>query len=202
MNVRTLGTIALIAGFVTPSLYAHCDTMNGPVVIAARQALESGDLTPALKWIPPASEAELRAAFARTLQVRAGGAAARDLADSYFFETLVRLHRAGEGEPYTGLKPATEVDPAVAAADQALQRGSPDALLSIVTENVGAEIRHRFENASRARKTAGQSVEAGRRYVAAYVALMHYLEQVDQAGAGHAAEHEIRAARVVSKRFP
>jgi hypothetical protein len=156
--------------------------MNGPVVAAARQALESGDLTPALKWIPQASEAELRTAFARTLQVRAAGPAAKDLADSYFFETLVRLHRAGEGEAYTGLKPATEVDPAVAAADQALQRGSPDALVRAMTDKIAAEIRQRFENASRARKTADQSVDAGRHYVAAYIRLMHYLERVDQAG--------------------
>ena len=142
-----------------------------------------------LKWIPKASEAEVRAAFARTLQVRAGGAAARGLADSYFFETLVRLHRAGEGEPYTGLKPATELDPAVAAADQALQRGSPDALVRAITQEVAAQIRQRFESVSRARKTADQSVEAGRQYVAAYVGFMHYLEQVEQAGSGHPEEH-------------
>ncbi len=190
MNARILASIALTAGLglVAPSLNAHCDTMNGPVVAAARQALESGDLTPALKWIPKASEAEARDAFARTLQVRAVGAAARDLADSYFFETLVRLHRAGEGEPYTGLKPATEVDPAVAAADQALQRGSPDALVRAITEDVATEIRQRFESVSRARKAADQSVEAGRQYVAAYVGLMHYLEQLDQAGSGHPEE--------------
>ncbi len=190
MNARTLGAIALMAGLgmLAPSLNAHCDTMNGPVVAAARQALASGNLTPALKWIPKASEPEARAAFARSLQVRASGGAARELADSYFFETLVRLHRAGEGEPYKGLKPATEVDPAVAAADQALQHGSPDALIRGVTEKAGAEIRQRFESVSRARKTADQSVEAGRQYVAAYVDLMHYLERVDQAGSGHPEE--------------
>ena len=190
MNARILTIITLMAGLsmVLPSLNAHCDTINGPVVVAARQALASGDLTPVLKWIPQASEAEIRAAFARTLQVRAAGPAARDLADSYFFETLVRLHRAGEGEPYTGLKPATDVYPTVAAADQALQRGAPDALIRAMTEEVTTEIRRRFESVSRARKTADQSVEAGRKYVAAYVALMHYLEQVDQAGSGQPEE--------------
>lgn len=190
MNVRLIGPIVVMAGFgmVAPSLNAHCDTMNGPVVTAARHALASGDLTPALKWIPKASEDELRAAFARTMQVRAASPAARGLADSYFFETLVRLHRAGEGEPYTGLKPATEVDPAVAAADQALQRGSPDALVRAITEKVVAEIRQRFENVARAGKTADQSVEAGRQYVAAYVGLMHYLEQLDLADSGHPEE--------------
>ena len=98
MNTRILGGVALMTalGMVAPSLNAHCDTMNGPVVASARQALESGDLTPVLKWIPQTSEAEARAAFARTLQVRAASPAARELADFYFFETLVRLHRTGE----------------------------------------------------------------------------------------------------------
>jgi hypothetical protein len=27
------------------------------------------------------------------------------LADTHFFETVVRLHRLGEGESFTGLKP-------------------------------------------------------------------------------------------------
>jgi hypothetical protein len=191
MNTRTLAAVTLMAGMsmAAPSLNAHCDTMNGPVVAAARQALKAGDLTPALKWIPQASEPELRAAFGRTMQVRAASPAARELADSYFFETLVRLHRAGEGEPYTGLKSATEVDPAVASADQALQHGSPVALVRAMTEQVGAEIQQRFDRVSRASKTADQSVDAGRQYVAAYVALMHYLERVDQAGGEHAEEH-------------
>jgi hypothetical protein len=191
MNARILGAIALMAGLgvAAPPLNAHCDTMNGPVVAAARQVLESGDLTPALKWIPKASEPELRAAFGRTMQVRTASPAARELADFYFFETLVRLHRAGEGEPYTGLKPATEVDPAVAAADQVLQHGSPVALVRAITEKVGAEIQQRFDRVSRASKTADRSVDAGRQYVAAYVSLMHYLEQVDQAGSGHPEEH-------------
>ncbi|MDE2466796.1 MAG: hypothetical protein KGO02_24230, partial [Alphaproteobacteria bacterium] len=110
---------------------------------------------------------------------------AKDLADSYFFETVVRLHRAGEGEPYTGLKPATAVDPNVAAADQALQTGSPDALVKSITAQVNAEILRRFELVEETRKQADQSVEAGRKYVAAYVRLMQYLEQVDEAAKGH-----------------
>jgi len=85
---------------------AHCDTLNGPVVTAARVALQRGDVTPVLKWVKSTEEREVRDAFRRTMAVRGASAEARDLADLYFFETLVRLHRQGEGEPYTGLKPA------------------------------------------------------------------------------------------------
>ena len=85
---------------------AHCDTEDGPVVSDAKAALTSGDVTPVLKWVRPADEPEIRTAFATTLAVRGNGDASRKLADRWFFETLVRVHRAGEGAPYTGLKPA------------------------------------------------------------------------------------------------
>jgi len=197
MNIRTLRSIAVVAALAFNAklpLSAHCDTMNGPVVVAARAALESGDVAPVLKWVLKESESEVRSALARTLKVRTAGREARELADSFFFETVVRLHRAGEGEPYNGLKAGTEVDPAVAAADEALRNGSPDALVSIMTEKVSAEIRQRFERASRARRRAEQSVEAGRQYVAAYVDLMHYLEHVDTASGRHEEEHNTRGA--------
>ena len=179
-----VGTLAMLS-LVSTSASAHCDTMDGPVVAAARTALQAGDVTPVLKWIPKQSEPEIRAAFTRTLKVRAGGAEARELADTYFFETLVRLHRAGEGEPYTGLKPAgTPIDPAIAAADQALLKGQADPLVRSMIEQVAAGIRQRFERAAQARRAADAGKGDGREYVAAYVDLMRYLEQVGQAGRG------------------
>lgn len=95
--------------------------MDGPVILAARAALEQKDITPVLKWVQKDDEGQIKAAFTRTLAVRAKGPEARDLADQFFFETLVRIHRAGEGAPYTGLKPAgTPVEPAIEAADKAI----------------------------------------------------------------------------------
>ena len=84
---------------------AHCDGLDGPVVTAARKALESGNVNLVLIWVQKNDEAEIASAFQKTLSVRKLNAQVKDLADTYFFETLVRVHRAGEGEPYTGLKP-------------------------------------------------------------------------------------------------
>src|SRR5687767_11622153 len=91
---------------IAPAAFAHCDWIKGPVVADARTALARADLTPALKWVTAADEAELRRAFDRTLAARATSSEARDVADQWFFETLVRIHRATEGEPFTGLKGA------------------------------------------------------------------------------------------------
>jgi hypothetical protein len=189
-------TLAVVVGITlgaTPA-HAHCDTMNGPVVTAATLALEKGDVTPVLIWVKPEAEAEIRAAFKQTLAVRQAGPQSRDLADRYFFETLVRIHRAGEGAPYTGLKPATTpVEPAVQAADKALDgTGSIDAVVKLVAGDIASGIRQRWQRAEEARKHANDSVEAGRRYVEAYVEYVHYVENLhvaaSPAGSAHAGE--------------
>jgi hypothetical protein len=183
---------------------AHCDTIDGPVVTAAKLALKTGDVTPALKWVRKTDEPEIRVAFVRTLNVRSLSPEAREMADNYFFETLVRVHRAGEGEPYTGLKPAgTEVEPGVAAADKALEVGSADALVKQVTAEVASGIRQRFAHVQEASKDAELGVEAGRQYVAAYVEFIHYVENVHQAMTGTASEvrHESLSIESVVSRF-
>jgi hypothetical protein len=165
--------------------------MDGPVVIAAKAALEQKDITPVLKWVQKSDEAELKAAFTKTLAVRTKGPEARDLADQYFFETLVRVHRAGEGAPYTGLKPAgTPLEPAVAEADKALETGSVDKVAKLVTEDSAAGIRKRFAEVQEKKPHAEHNVEAGRAFVAAYVEYVHYVEGLHQAAQGAAAHHK------------
>jgi len=173
--------------------FGHCDTMDGPVVKDARVALDSKDVSPVLKWIAPDEEGEIRGAFQRALVVRALGPEARELADRFFFETLVRIHREGEGEPYTGLKPAgVEIEPAIAASDKALETGSVDVLVKMVAGEAERGIRERFARAAEARKRMGESIERGRDYVVAYVQFMHYAERLhsDAVSDVSHAEHE------------
>ena len=175
MAAGVVGTIVLGA---SPAA-AHCDTIDGPVVAAAKAALAKGDVTPALVWVKKDDEGEIRTAFAKTSLVRAKGPEARDLADMYFFETLVRVHRQSEGESYAGLKPAgVDSGPAVSGADKALESGSVESLVSQVTESASSGIRERFRRAMETRKHSGDSVEAGRKYVEAYVEFLHYTERL------------------------
>ena len=168
--------IGLLCTALSKNVFAHCDTFDGPVVQTARIALEKGDVTPLLKWVHADDEKEIRVAFQKTLAVRAKGAEAKELADMYFFETLVRIHRAGEGAPYTGLKPGEAVDPAVALADKALESGSVDKLVDVLTKAMANGIRERFRHASKTQKHADDSVAAGREFVEAYVIFTHYVE--------------------------
>jgi hypothetical protein len=184
-HTARLALAACLALVAPRGAAAHCDTLGGPVVADAQ-----GDIGPVLKWVRPADEADIRAAFSEAMAVRGGGPAARALADRYFFETLVRLHRAGEGAPFTGLRPEGEVEPIVLAADRALAAGSPDELVGELSARVAEGIRARFAHAQATRAHAERDVAHGRDWVAAYVELTHYLERLERdstTAAAHAA---------------
>ncbi len=168
--------IGLLCTALSKNAFAHCDTLDGPVVQTARIALEKGDVRPLLKWVQTDDEKKIRVAFQKTLAVRAKGAKAKELADMYFFETLVRIHRVGEGAPYTGLKPGEAIDPAVALADKALESGLVDKLVDVLTKAMANGIRERFQHAIETQKHANDSVAAGREFVEAYVIFTHYTE--------------------------
>jgi len=173
--------LALVLLTLPVPVLAHCDTLDGPVVADARAALAKGDVTQVLKWVQADDEPAIRDAFARAADVRKLGPAARELADTFFFETLVRVHRAGEGAPFTGLKAAGTVAPPIVAADQALADGTVDKLAQKIAEHAGAGVRERFARALAAKKHADESVAAGREYVEAYVTYVHYIEGIVQA---------------------
>ncbi len=200
MTKRLAVLATLLAAALPRPAGAHCDTLDGPVVKTARAALERGQLNPVLAWVRPADEAEIRAAFGRALAVRKLGPQARDLADTSFLETVVRVHRAGEGAPYTGLKPAgQDLGPAVPAADAAIARRSPEEVERILVAAVREGLHRQFERLA-ARPPPGEDVAAGRAWVEAYVPYVHWVEGVHQAataggahgeaaGAGHGAAH-------------
>ena len=180
-HVLMVITVSTACYLLLPRIsWAHCDTTGGPVISEAKVALEKGDITPILKWVKQENEAELRTAFAKTVAVRTRGPEAKELADRYFLETLVRLHRLGEGAPYTGIKDEP-VEPIVGMADKALNDGSADDMIRKISSHMTAAIGEKFRKALGARKSSDTSVEAGRKYVEAYVTYMHFVEGIHAA---------------------
>jgi hypothetical protein len=183
---------ALIAAgvFLPNKIFAHCDGMDGPVIKAAQKALETGNVNLVLIWVIKNDEVEIKKAFQRTLAVRKLNPQARELADMYFFETLVRVHRAGEGQPYTGLKPAgRDLEPAIPTADKAIESGKLEPLLKILTETVQAEVRERFKAVAAHKRFKPDDVEAGREYVEVYVPFVSYIERIYATAKGAAKGH-------------
>lgn len=191
---RQMGLGLFLAVIASPvALWAHCDTLEGPVISTAREALAKGDVTPVLKWVKAADEAAIRAAFDKTAAVRKQSAEAAALVDTWFFETLVRIHRAGEGAPYTGLKSGGVEEPGIAAADHAMASGKVDEVLAETVHPLEATLKAKFERVMALQPHAEHNVEAGREYVEAYVDYVHFAERLASLAAGAAptehAEH-------------
>jgi len=181
--MKALIVVLALLGSLTSSTPARAqpEALDGPVVGAAREALKTGDVSYALVWVRPEHEQEIRAAFSQTVAVRRLGRDARALADRYFFETLVRVHRTGEGQPYTGLIPAgADPGPAITAAERALETGSPSALVSNLTWHVREGVHRRLEYALALRRHRPGDLERGRAYVAAYVELLRYVDEISE----------------------
>ena len=179
---------------VAAPLFAHCDSVTGPVIVDAQKALAARDVTPLLKWVPASAETEIRDAFQRTLTVRAESAAAKEIADRWFFETVVRVHRASEGEPFTGLKGAeVPVEEGIEMADVAIESGSLEKVEAALLAEVSAGLRKRFAAVKEAKKHAEHNVEAGRHFVEAYVSFIHYVERLHQSAtvsSAHGVKHD------------
>lgn len=191
--------LTLTQGAFNPA-QAHCDTLDGPVVKAARQALADGKVDSVLIWVQSGDEEEIKAAFQKALAVRNLSPAAKDLADQFFFETLVRVHRHGEGAPFTGLKPAgADLGPAVPAGDIALETGKIELVEKLLTDAVRAGLHKHFSDTLSKKNFDAADIAAGREYVRAYVEYIHYVEWVYEGATEPSAGHYPEAAEGAHK---
>jgi len=173
-QILTLSTIILMSA--ASPVFSHCDSEDGPIIPAIRTALDNGEITPLLKWITADDEAEIRELFTRVRKLRSQSAEAKEIADQLFIETFVRVHRAGEGAPYTGIRAAGTMPPIFAKLDNALESGSVDALADKIANEVRENIVMRFDRARELSEHQDDSVEAGREFVEAYITYMHFVE--------------------------
>jgi hypothetical protein len=181
-NISRLIAVAAGVGFfalLPARALAHCDGLDGPVVKAAQRALDTRNPALVLIWVQGKDEPEIRKAFEQTLAVRELSPRARELADRFFFETLVRVHRAGEGAPFTGLKPAgRDLSPAIPAADEAVRVGSVEPVRHLLTVAIHERLRHQFGEVMGTKTFEPDDVAAGRAHVKAYVEFIHFVERL------------------------
>jgi len=172
--------------FLSPLVtFAHCDTMDGPVIADAKKAIAQKNVNYILKWIRPQDEAEIKEAFNLIMKVRVLSPEAQKLSDKYLFETLVRVHRTGEGVPYTGVKPSgTPIDEKILAADKSIELGNLTPLKGLVTKDNMPELTKRFNKVMSLKKFDVNNVKAGREYIEAYVQFFHFAEGEEE---GHEA---------------
>lgn len=160
----------------------HCDSLDGPVVVAARHALAVGDVDQILPFVPAEGEEEVRAAFSRVLPLLAGGGDAAEIAQRWFFETVVRVHRAAEHAPYTGLKPAgLDVGPVIPLAEKAVESGDVEQVYQLLAADLHGELGQRLRRVTELAATRTDSVPVARAYVQAMLGFQVYANHVYQA---------------------
>lgn len=178
--LSVLFVVVAVASLAIPQpAEAHCDSEQGPVATAAHQALEKGNVKLILPYVKPEAENELVAAFKQTLAVRKAGGDAKDLADRYFIETAIRLHREGEGAPYTGVTDET-TPKAILIADKSMATGSLDETYNLLDQAMKKGLQEKYDAVVKARAEANKSgtVEAHRERVEAELIFEKYVYEL------------------------
>jgi hypothetical protein len=127
MTRLTAAFFALLAALaISRPASAHCDTTRGPVVTAARAALDAGDPKLVLHWVRPEDEPAIEAAFEHTLGVRALGPEAKALADRYFLRDAGahpprRLAHPDEAATASPARPVSTSHREISAASSAMR---------------------------------------------------------------------------------
>lgn len=176
-NLRTLASGLILMLLSVSITFGHCDTMEGPVIKDAQKAIELNNVNYVLKWVPDKDENIIKEVYSLSMKVRSLNKDAKELADRYFFETLVRIHRNGEGVAYDGVKPAgTPIDDKILAADKSIETGEISELIKILPKSKHKELMKRFDNVMSLKNFDVNNVEAGRKYIEAYVSFFHFAE--------------------------
>lgn len=157
---------------------AHCDSYDGPVIQDALKALEENQVELVYKWISEAQEEEISALFKKTYEFKQKDQEIYQLLEKHFLETLVRLHREGEGAPYTGLKPAGSTKQIITLTDQALLEKDLPTLLKRLNTHIAKVVQEKYDTVAALWEVKDESPEKGRAYVAAYVDYTHTIEAI------------------------
>ena len=188
-EVRTgLVSLSILALWIlsTNVVFAHCDTMDGPLIADARKAMAQNNVNYALKWVSASNESEIRDAFSLVMKVKGLSHEAKELSEKYFFDTLVRIHRAGEGVPFTGVKPSgTLIDKKVLAADKSIETGDLTPLKGMISKDDMPELTERFKKVMSLKNFDVNNVDAGREYIEAYVQFFKFAEGEEAHNSGH-----------------
>jgi hypothetical protein len=194
LQLKTAKLSALVVLFFLTGLSlpqqaeAHCDRINGPVAVDARKALETGDVSHALIWVTEKQSDELKSVFEQASKVYAKGDESKELAERYFMETTVRLHREAEGMSYTGLKPAQPNPEDIAVAEEALQSGDVQPVATLLASEIEKKVTELHQQAMTTQNGKDESIASGREAVDAYVryiVYVHSLYEAIQAGPAH-----------------
>lgn len=161
--------------------FAHCDTMDWPVILSAKKSLETKNPNYFLIWVQKKDEPIILEEFNKTLSLRQTNPENLESIDKNFFESLVKIHREWEWAEYTWLKPAGSItNPVVILWDKSFETKNSSELEEYFSKNITNQIKNRFQEVIEKQNYALDDIEAWREYIAEYITFLHWAEWVDE----------------------
>jgi cell division inhibitor SulA len=125
----------------------HHDAGNGPVMKAAKMALETGNANYVLIWVPEESENSLKNILEKTCCERSVRRNMQNRTIDWYFETVNRLHSANDGALYSCLKHGRRDEiPIVPMMERAIETGNLEKILGFIPNTLLADMRERFHH--------------------------------------------------------
>lgn len=181
MKTRIIFFVTLICVFLFAQnqTFAHCDTMDWPVIIAAKKSLETKNPNYFLIWVQKKDEPIILEDFNKTLSLRQKNPEDSENIDKSFFENLVKIHREWEWAEYTWLKSAWSItNPVVILWDKSFETKNSTELEVFLSKTLADEIKNRFKEVIEKQNYALDDIEAWREYITSYITFLHWAEWI------------------------
>jgi hypothetical protein len=142
---------------------------NGPVMRAAKMALETGNADHILIWVPEESENTLKNLLEKTCCERTTQRKARNHSIEWYLQTINRLHSEYYRPHDLNISTKTpEERKTILLVERACETGNFDEIATVMQITSDEEIRQRFNDVLNKSNYDMDNIAAGRAYVSAF----------------------------------
>jgi len=157
----------------------YYNSENGPVIIAAKKALETGNPNYVLIWVPEESENTLKNLLEKTFCERSTRKNIQNRGIDWYFESVNRLHFTCRWPHCPGMtSDGSDMKMIVSMVERAFETGNCEEICGVLPIAHTAEVKLRFHNVMNKRNYTVDDIAAGRAYVSAFIAFIAYLHNL------------------------
>jgi hypothetical protein len=158
---------------------------NGPVIRAAKMAMETGNASYILIWLPKEAENTLKNLLERTYCENRTRKNTQNHSIDWYFKSVNRLHSRYGWPDYPGMKfKETDEETIALMVERAFESGNFEEINSIIPLNHSGDARERFHKVMMKRNYSVDDIAAGRVYVSAFIAFIVYLHNLSSGSPG------------------
>lgn len=155
------------------------DSHNGPMMIAAKRALETGKAHHILIWIPEKSENTLKNLLEKVCCKRRIQADGHDRIVDWYFETISRFHSGYYGPHNLNISTKTPEEKSIIfLVESACESGNFEEITTVIRDTPTGEMRQRFDDVMKKRNYCEENIAAGRVYVSVFTYFIAFVNNL------------------------